>query len=278
MATGTPETREFYDRVGWKRGPGGGQLEDINLFGVKEDGPIRKEIWERHLERIQGALRRAGDSLNLLECGCGGNPMAPLLRDGDRYTGVDFSATGLVEADHSLLSWGGTYRLQEADICRLPFSNGEFDAVYSAHVLYHINNVAGQAAALEEIVRVLRPGGTAVLNLANPRPLLFPIRLGTRLVADTPVLNNLANRLRKKQPALPYLPLAIGWYRRRLHRHGTVEVITGGIPSTWFNHNVTETRYPTKILWQTIRALDAHAPRLSAWLGNYFLLCFCKKT
>jgi ubiquinone/menaquinone biosynthesis C-methylase UbiE len=277
MAAGTPETREFYDRVGWKRGSDSGQLEDLNLFGVKEDGPIRKEIWRHQLDRIQSRLRRAGESLNLLECGCGGNPMVHLLRNGDRYTGVDFSTTGLAEANQTLQLWGGTYRLQEADICRLPFSDCEFDTVYSAHVLYHIDNTAGQAAALLEIIRVLRPGGMAVLHLANPRPLLFPVRLGMRLVADTPVLWTFAKRLRKKRPALPYRPLSISWYQRRLQEYGTVEVMTGGIPSNWFNRNITETRYPTKILWQAIRFLDTHASYLSAWLGNYFLLIFCKK-
>lgn len=277
MAAGTPETREFYDRVGWKHSPDGAQLEDLNLFGVREDGPIRKEIWQHHLHRIQAVLRSAGDSLNLLECGCGGNPAVQMLRDGDRYTGVDFSTTGLAEANHSLRSWGGTYRLQEADICRLPFSDGEFDAVYSSHVLYHIDNATGQAAALEQIARVLRRGGVAVLHLANPRPLLFPVRLGMRLVADTSVLRSLGNRLRKKPPThLPYRPMTIGWYKRELRRHGTVEVVTGGIPSNWFNRNVTEYHYPSKILWQAIRSLDTRAPRLSAWLGNYFLLFFRK--
>lgn len=278
MASGTPETREFYDRKGWKRSADGSQLEDFNLFGVKEDGPIRQEIWANHLHRIQGVLRSAGACLNLLECGCGGNPEVRILRDGDRYTGVDFSTTGLAEADQSLRAWGGTFRLQEADICRLPFSGGEFDVIYSAHVLYHIDSAAGQSAALQEMARVLRPGGVAVLHLANPRPLLFPIRLGKRLVADTPVLGSLANRLRKRGPTtIPYRPMKIGWYERELRRHGTVEVVTGGIQSTWFNQNVTEYRYPSKILWQAIRSLDARAPRLSAWLGNYFLL-FLRKT
>jgi ubiquinone/menaquinone biosynthesis C-methylase UbiE len=274
MVTGNPETREYYDRVGWKRSPDGSQLQDLNDYGVKEDGPIRKEMNAHRQERIQGVLRSAGDSLNLLECGCGGNPNFRLLRDGDRYTGVDFSATGLVEAEKAMRAWGGSYRLQEGDICRLPFSDGEFDAIFSAHVLYHIDK-AGQAAALEEMARLLRPGGVAVLILSNPYPLLFPIRLGAHLVAITPVLRSLANRFRKKGH-LPYRAMRIGWYKRQLRRHGTVEVVTGGIPTPWFSRNVTEYRYPSKILWQSIRSLDARAPRLSANLGNYFLLIFRK--
>ena len=159
MASGNPKTREHYDHTGWKRDPDTHQLVDIKDFGVKEDGPIRKEMWRRLLERIEATFRSIGSPLNLLECGCGGNPAIHLLHDGDQYTGVDFSSTGLVEADKSLRSWGGTYHLQEADICRLPFADGQFDAVYSAHVLYHIDNPEAQARALEEIARVLRLEG-----------------------------------------------------------------------------------------------------------------------
>lgn len=276
MATGSPKTREFYDRVGWRRHRDAAPLEDMNLFGPIEDGPIRQELDAQQLRRVQSALRSAGDTLNFLECGCGGNPTLRFLGGGDRYTGVDFSITGLAEADKTLRNWGGSYRLENGDICHLQFADGEFDAVYCGHVLYHIDNIASQAAALQEMARVLRPGGVAVLHLSNPRPLLFPIRYGMRLVADTPVLRSVASRVRKHGP-IPYRPMTIGWYRRELLKYGTVEVVTGGIPSTWFNRHVTEYRYPSRLLWQAIRALETSAPRLSARLGNYFFLFFHKR-
>ncbi len=275
MATGTPETREYYDHEGWQLCPDGARLRELNRFGMKEDGPIRQKLYGQHLRRIEAAVRSAGNSLNLLECGCGGNPMIRLLRTGDRYTGVDFSTTGLGEADSRLRAWGGTCRLQEADICRLPFSDGEFDAIYSAHVLYHIDSAPGQAAALEEMSRVLRPGGVAVLALANPHPLLFPIRFGKNLAAETPMLRSVVVRFRQNN-SLPYRPMNIGGYKRKLQRHGSVDIVTGGIPSVWFYRNVTEYRYPGKILWHAIRSLESRAPRLSASLGNYFLLIFRK--
>ena len=275
MASGNPKTREHYDRAGWKRDPDDGELVDIREYGVIEDGPIRKEIWGRHLERIHTKLRSISGPLKLLDCGCGGNPAIHLLRDGDRYTGVDFSSTGLVEAEKSLQSWGGAYDLQRVDICRLPFADGEFDAAWSAHVLYHIDNPEGQAKALDEIARVLRPGGIAILHLANPYPFFFPIRSGMRAVAGVPALRRIGERIRGKGP-VPYRPMSIRWYAKRLRQYGTVEVLTGGIASTWFNRNVTEYRYPSKLLWKAINGLDAATPRLAAWCGNYILLCFTK--
>jgi hypothetical protein len=37
-----------------------------------------------------------------------------------------------------------------ADVCALPFANDSFDAVYCAHMIYHIDSVEAQDAALTE--------------------------------------------------------------------------------------------------------------------------------
>lgn len=50
----------------------------------------------------------------------------------------------------------------QADICDLPFSNNEFDFIICNHVLEHIPN---DTKAMEEIYRVLAPGGTAIMQV-----------------------------------------------------------------------------------------------------------------
>ncbi len=50
----------------------------------------------------------------------------------------------------------------KADICDLPFSNDEFDFIICNHVLEHIAN---DTKAMEELFRVLKPGGTAILQV-----------------------------------------------------------------------------------------------------------------
>jgi SAM-dependent methyltransferase len=178
-------------------------------------------------------------------------------------------------ARSSFANVGIPHEFRTADVCALPFEDGAFDAVYCSHLIYHIADPAAQDAALAEFVRVVRPGGVVVLIAANPRPLVFPMRLARRLLADTPGVGSMLNRLRTSPP-LPYKPMPIGWMRRRLVRGGPVEVVAADIPSTSFYRNVTEFKGLGKLLWTSIRWLDVNYPRLSAHLGNFVILT-CRK-
>jgi SAM-dependent methyltransferase len=59
-----------------------------------------------------------------------------------------------------------------ADICDLPFADNEFDFILCNHVLEHIPD---DLKAMQEIYRVLKPGGKAILQipLENDRDLTF---------------------------------------------------------------------------------------------------------
>ncbi len=50
----------------------------------------------------------------------------------------------------------------KADICDLPFSDNEFDFILCNHVLEHIPD---DTRAMREIYRILKPGGTAILQI-----------------------------------------------------------------------------------------------------------------
>ena len=191
---GTDETRRFYDEVGWCLQ--GGKPVDLNLFGVKEDGPIRIELDRLHTDRTRLALSRAGTALNVLECGCGGSPNRQILEVCSRYTGVDFSEKGVQLARSSFSDVRIPHEFQKADVCALPFNDGAFDAVYCANMIYHIDDAASQDAALAEMARVVRPGGVVVLIAANPYPLAFPVQLARGLARDTPVVGSVLNRIR----------------------------------------------------------------------------------
>ena len=50
----------------------------------------------------------------------------------------------------------------KADICDLPFKNEEFDFILCNHVLEHIPD---DTKAMQELFRILKPGGTAILQI-----------------------------------------------------------------------------------------------------------------
>ncbi|WP_167342543.1 class I SAM-dependent methyltransferase [Nonlabens sp. SY33080] len=50
----------------------------------------------------------------------------------------------------------------QADICELPFKDNQYDLILCNHVLEHITN---DTKAMQELYRVLKPGGTAVLQI-----------------------------------------------------------------------------------------------------------------
>lgn len=225
----------------------------------------------RRMAKLRAMFVSLAPPVRFLELGCGGHPELRLADCWTHYTGVDFSATGLKVATAALQAADIDHRVVQADITHLPFGDATFDAVYCAHVLYHIDHRDGQRQALHEAMRVLRPGGIAVFIIANPFPLLFPLRSGRRMIAALPILGNAFARVRAAPP-LPYLPLRRGWYRRQLSPFGRVAITTFAIHSTWFNQNVSEFNIVGGTLWRTLGALELCAPRVAALLGNYALI------
>ena len=90
----------------------------------------------------------------LLDLGCGGGLMAPHASS-YRHVGVDLSATALtVAAGHDVLAVRG-------DAARLPIAEGTASVVVAGEVLEHVRDLD---AVVAEVCRVLRPGGTVVID------------------------------------------------------------------------------------------------------------------
>jgi SAM-dependent methyltransferase len=101
----------------------------------------------------------------VLDCGCGGGILINQLvaRFGVRGFGVDLSTLALKRARQC---GAKGIRYKQGLLEKLPFAAGSFDAVTSFDVLEH---VAGKEQALAEIVRVLKPGGKALLYAVSSR-------------------------------------------------------------------------------------------------------------
>jgi ubiquinone/menaquinone biosynthesis C-methylase UbiE len=99
----------------------------------------------------------------VLELGCGnGKTAAALVRTAEEIVAVDFSRRGLEACRRTLAA--PNLLLVEADVRNLPFVDASFDQVVAFHVLGHLLKEERQAA-VEEVRRVLRPGGGLLIRV-----------------------------------------------------------------------------------------------------------------
>jgi len=97
--------------------------------------------------------------MRVLDVCCGpGMLSAGALERGAESVGLDFSVEA-VERARKLVPEG---RFERGDAQALPFPTGHFDAVLCGYGLMHLPE---PAAALREMLRVLRPGGRAALSV-----------------------------------------------------------------------------------------------------------------
>lgn len=109
----------------------------------------------------------------LLDIGAGGGRHAyEAMRRGADVTAVDSDPAevkdvagmtkSMTEADAAVASNGGDGRAVVGDALALPFAAATFDRVIAAEVLEHIPD---DLAAISELSRVLRPGGTMAVTV-----------------------------------------------------------------------------------------------------------------
>lgn len=109
--------------------------------------------------------------LDVLDVGCGqGIDLVRYARAGARVTGVDLTPRHIALAQAHLEALGLAGTVVEGDAERLLFADESFDRVSSNGVLHHTPDMQ---AALQEIWRVLRPGGEARVVLYNRRSLHY---------------------------------------------------------------------------------------------------------
>ncbi len=99
----------------------------------------------------------------LLELGAGAGRNTPRYLGFERIVLLDYSRTQLEQAQ-ARLGKADKYIYVAADVYRLPFIDGLFDAATMIRTLHHM---ADAPKALGQVKNVLQPGGTFILEFAN---------------------------------------------------------------------------------------------------------------
>lgn len=162
---------------------------------------------ERRLEMVRKYVPLKGKKI--LDIGCGiGTYLSAFKRFTTDLYGVEIDEKRAKEATLRLrLSTGSGRRSGQGKVApkifvapaeKLPFDDASFDVVFSHEVLEHVED---DRKAVEEAVRVLKPGGHLVIFVPNR---LFPfethgfyLREGY-LFGNIPLINYLPNRLRNE--------------------------------------------------------------------------------
>jgi SAM-dependent methyltransferase len=150
---------------------------------LKADGPIDPYV-SRAIEKTCGVLYGPlvgrltdypiprfplprGDGAELLDVGCNwGRWTLAAAGSGYRAVGIDPALEAVAAARRVAAQLEREAEYVVADARHLPFPDGSFDVVFSYSVLQHFGK-EDALQALREMGRVLRPGGRALVQMAN---------------------------------------------------------------------------------------------------------------
>lgn len=131
---------------------------------------VDRRWWRRTARTFRHILTRP--DARVLDLCCGTGDMAFALRReagncSPQILGADFSHAMLQRATAKSAPNGSSPGWVEADALNLPFPGAHFDLVTSA---FGFRNLADYDAGLQEIVRILRPGGECgILDFGEPK-------------------------------------------------------------------------------------------------------------
>jgi ubiquinone/menaquinone biosynthesis C-methylase UbiE len=169
----------------------GATLEDVNTFWNTEacgthfvaDFADDRDFYEKfreHRYRTEWHIPLLvpfadAKGKRVLEIGTGnGADAAMFALNGAEYTGVDLTDAALeaTRRHFAVLNLTGVFQRENAE--RLSFADETFDVVYSHGVLHHTPHTD---RAINEVWRVLKPGGRAIVMLYHKRSFNYVVRI-----------------------------------------------------------------------------------------------------
>ncbi len=147
------------------------------------------------IEQMYQEVVKEWKKSSLLDVGCGGGRDAVVFaRDGFAVTAVDFSPGMLGEAKKLVDKTKVNVKFVQADAAHLPFPDNAFAYVWCCNVISTMVGEERRQHAFNEVYRVLKPGGEAVIAVWNklqmkflfkPKEITLPWKAGDAVVMRT---------------------------------------------------------------------------------------------
>jgi demethylmenaquinone methyltransferase/2-methoxy-6-polyprenyl-1,4-benzoquinol methylase len=153
----SPQLTRFYDQAApeWSQ-----KLDRLGFPGAYET--LLRRVLRDEAPGVTGA------QLRVLDCGVGPGALscalARVLPAPFKLDAIDISPRMLERGSSSLRDTDVEVSLCHGEVRKLPYGNGVFDLVMTAHVLEHL---VDPSVALSEMVRVLKPGGLLIACLTR---------------------------------------------------------------------------------------------------------------
>jgi SAM-dependent methyltransferase len=128
---------------------------------------------EWHLLELVPFAETKGKSVLEIGTGMGADAMM-FASNGAHYTGVDLTETAINTTRKNLEALGLPGRFEVGNAEQLPFADASFDMVYSHGVLHHTPH---PQKTFDEVWRVLKPGGKAVIMLYHKHSFNYYVRI-----------------------------------------------------------------------------------------------------
>jgi SAM-dependent methyltransferase len=221
-----------------------------------------EDLDQYHFEKLHHLLRLidfdAYRGRTVLEVGCGAAvDLARFARGGAIATGVDIATSAIELARMNFQLQGLSADLRVANAEALPFADDTFDLVYAHGVVQY---TADPQRLVDEVRRVLKPGGEAIFQVYNRISWLNALSKVMKVGLehdDAPVL----------------LKLTSGEFRRLLDAFSSVRIVPERFPVKSRLHGGWKGTVYNGLFVGTFNLLPRALVRRFGW----HLLAFCRK-
>ena len=267
--------QSFYDNYGWLPMEGGGYNDAVAFTAINK---VASDYTKRCNNRVLDELSRGRYLLDAASGPVPGPSYEMLSQNYDWRVCVDFSFRALLEAKSNL---GDRALYLLGDLTCLPIADGAVDDAVSLHTIYHIPDQL-QDCAVDELARVVKPGGKAVIVYewrtapimeAALRTSMFVGQIRARIRGTYHSDRNVSANT--SQPPIYFSPKPRSWLRSIADRHKVSLRIFSVVNSPFQRAFMRDTRFGRTVANLIFPAEKALQP-LTARFGQYPLLVIQK--